>query len=207
LEYPPETVEVAVFAADHQSQTTTVDLQSGELTEMQYNLQPLPRTPFDIEVDTPGSSVYQGALYVGESPLTLEAPINSSEYFHAETPQGSTGSVIFRVGQVGNPIHIGTRPALDPGAKPLGKARKQYYGAWGRFWVALPVTILMLGLSGSYRDAYTVYGTPVFAENYQIYTGVTLGLGVVSAGFAVESIIRIIWYAHTASKSVPVRVK
>jgi hypothetical protein len=144
---------------------------------------------------------------VGESPLTLEAPIDSSEYFHAETPRGSTGSVIFRTGQVDNPIHIGTKPAPDPGAKPLGKARKQYYGAWGRFWVALPVSILMLGLSGSYRDAYSMYGTSVFAENYNIYTGITLGLGVVSAAFAVESIVRIFRYTHTASKSVPVRVK
>jgi hypothetical protein len=207
LEHPPETVDVTVFADAYQPETVTVDLASGELTELQFDLRPLPQISFDIDVDEPGSSLYQGALYVGESPLTLQAPLNRPEYFYTETPGGSAGSVIFRAGQPSNPIYIGTKPILDPEVKPLNKARRQYYGAWTRFWISLPAAFLMGGVVNSYRDAYAVYGSSVFEENYQLYNGISIGIWVVFGVVAVESFIRIIRYAHTASESVPLEIK
>jgi hypothetical protein len=207
LEYPPETVDVTVFAGAHRPETAQVELQSGELTELEFNLYPLPQAPFDIDVDAAGSSVYQGALYVGESPLTLGAPLNNYEYFHAETPRGAAGAVIFRAGQLENPVYIQTRPVPGPDAKPLGKARRQYYGAWLRFWIALPLAVLMNGLTGSYQDAYQLYGNSVFQDNYRIYNGIRIGIWVAFGAVAVDSLIRIFRYTYTASRSIPRELK
>jgi hypothetical protein len=65
----------------------------------------------------------------------------------------------------------------------------------------------MLGLSTGYRNAYQVHGTSDLGDKYKFYTGITIGLGAVSVGFMTESIIRIIRYTHTASKSIPAQVK
>jgi hypothetical protein len=207
MEHPPETVDVTVFANEYQPASATVDLASGELTELRFDLRPLPLTSLDIEVDETPSPLYRGALYIGESPLTLRSPINSFEYLHTETPRGSTGAAVFRVGQTGNPIYMETIPALDPDAKPLNKARRQYYGAWTRFWISLPAAFLMNGVVSGYRDAYAVHGSDVFAEKYDLYNGVSIGLWVAFGVIAGESLYRIIRYNHTASKSVPVEIK
>jgi hypothetical protein len=207
LEYAPEAVDVTVFAEAHEPQTATVDLQSGELAELRFNLRPLPQTSYDLDTaEGISSPVYQGALYVGETPLTLQAPLDRFEYIHTESPR-ATGSVVFRAGQTGNPIYIGTKPAPDEDAKPLGKARRQYYNAWGRFWISLPLAFLANGLVAGYRNAYQLYGDPVFEKNYQIANGISIGLWVVCGVIAAESIFRIIRYNHTASESVPAGVK
>jgi hypothetical protein len=207
LEHPPESVDITVFANTYQPETVTLDLLSGEMAELQFNLQPLPRTSFDIEVDEEGSSLYQGALYVGRSPLTFQSPLNRFEYFHAETPRNSSAAVIFRAGQIGNPIYMETNPITDPEAKPLNKARRQYYNAWARFWISLPAAFIMNGVVNGYANAYSVHGTDVFVEKYNLYNGISIGLWVAFGVIATDSFIRIIRYNHTASKSVPKQIK
>jgi hypothetical protein len=207
-EYPPGPVDGVVFADGYNGAAASVDLTEGELTEMEFKLQPIPETSFDIDVPSHRSaSVYQGSLYLGEAPLTIKAPLNQFEYIHAETPAGDTGAVIFRAGQTGNVVTlpISTPARGDP--KPLGTARRKFYGAWTGFWIALPAAFMLSGVAATYKNAYTYAGNPEVGKTYDTMNAVSTGLWAGFGTIAAYSIYRMIRYGHTASKSVPRTVK
>jgi hypothetical protein len=208
MEYPPGSADVAVFAEGYTGGAVSVDLEPGELTELQFTLKPVPTTPFDIIFPGyNGTPVYQGALYLGNAPLSVSAPRNQFEYIHAETPGGDTAAVIFRAGHTGNVISLPIAiPSVDD-PTPLGTARRKYYGAWGRFWIALPVAIIISGIATSYKNAYLYQEDPAMGEKYQIYNAVSIGAWAAFGVITAESLYRIFRYTRTASKSVPVMAK
>jgi hypothetical protein len=207
-EYPPGPVDVVVFADGYNGAAASVDLAGGELTEMEFKLQPIPKTSFDIEVPSHRSaSVYQGSLYLGEAPLTINAPLNQFEYIHAETSAGDTGSVIFRAGQTENVVTLPISMPVRGDPKPLGTARRKFYGAWTGFWIALPAAFMLSGFTATYRNAYTYAGDPEVGKTYDTLNAVSIGFWVGFGTVAAYSIYRMIRYGHTASKSVPRTVK
>ncbi|WP_041611632.1 PEGA domain-containing protein [Treponema primitia] len=208
MEYPPGPTDVAVFADGYNGAQAMVDLAPGELTELQFSLQPVQETSF--EIDLPGNeraSIYQGSLYLGTSPLTVTAPLNQFEYIHAETPGGRTSSAIFRAGQTGDMVTLPLPTPQGKDPKPLGTARDRYYGAWTRFWIALPVAFMISGVSSTYENAYIVGKDPDVGNTYQILNAVSIGAWIGLGLITAESFYRIFRYTRTASKSVPALLK
>jgi len=171
----PGPTEVTLYAQDHAPYTGTIDLQPGERTDLYIDLTPFTFSSFTVDVPgKPGSSVYQGSLYLGQTPLTLRLPQNQFTYLSVETPEGETGSSILQ----GNRTYLGGaqfiqadapegketvlsfKTSLPPpvGETPVEEARRKFYGAYGRFWIVLPLTIFTLGLSRSYIEG--VNNTP-----------------------------------------------
>jgi hypothetical protein len=207
-EYPPGPVDVAVFADGYNGAVASVDLTEGELTEMEFKLQPIPKTRFDIDVPSHrNASVYQGSLYLGEAPLTIEAPVNQFEYIQAETPAGDTGAVVFRAGQTENVITLPISMPAGGDPKPLGTARRKFYGAWTGFWIILPAAFMLSGFTSTYKNAYTYAGYPEVGKTYDTLNAVSTGFWVGFGTVAAYSIYRMIRYGYTASKSVPRVVK
>jgi hypothetical protein len=211
-EHAPGPLDVAVFAEGYEPAGASVDLAMGELIDMEFKLRPSPETSFDIDFPShPRSPVYQGALYMGQTPLTITAPLNQAEYIHAETPGGGESSVVFRAGQTGNVVTLPNviPRGIDP--KPLGTARRKFYGGWTAFWVALPLAFMASGIAATYGNAYdyTRYNDPdpelVSAYNTlsAVSTGLWIGFGVTAA----YSIYRMARYGHTASRDAPGTVK
>jgi hypothetical protein len=203
-EHSPGPVDVTVFADGYTGASVSVDLAKGEMAELQFKLQRVPETGFAINSPPEGSaSVYQGSLYIGQTPLTMTAPLNQFEYIHGETSKGDTTAVIFRAGEPGDII---TLPSAIPKGKdptPLGTARRRYYGAWTRFWIALPLAFIITGVTNAYQNAYIYAGNPDVGNTYQILRGVKIGAWSAFGVIAGESLFRIIRYNYTASKSVP----
>ncbi|MFP3040413.1 PEGA domain-containing protein [Treponema primitia] len=203
-EYPPGPVNVTAFADGYNSSSVSVDLAAGELTELQFKLQPVPKTSFDINFPNhDGASIYEGSLYMGMAPLTITTPVNQFEYIHAETPAGDRTAVIFRAGQTRDVVTLPIAIPAGKDKKPLDTARRKYYGAWTHVWIALPVAFLLSGITLNYQNAYTMSLDPDMYDTYQTLSNVTTGAWIVFSAVMVESIYRVLRYGSTASKSVP----
>jgi hypothetical protein len=195
IERPPGPVELEVFVEEHETVSLPLDLYSGELAELQINLRPLALAAFGISVpEYPGTLVYRGALYLGEAPFTLNVPVDQYEYLHVETPGGETASMVFRGADGG----VELEPVMphDPEEKRTGKARRRFYGAYGRFWIALPVAFVIYGMSNAQREAYQLNNAPTTSqyEKAQRYYYVSLGAWIAAGIVLTESLYRIFRY-------------
>jgi hypothetical protein len=203
-EHAPGPMDVTVFADGYTAASVSVDLAPGELTELQFKLAPVPETSFDISFPYGRDvSVYQGSLYIGETPLTITAPLNQFEYIHGETPAGDSTSMIFRAGQTGNVVNLPAAVPRGRDPKPLGTARRKFYGAWTGFWMPLPVAFMLSGATTAYENAYAVSGDPETGSAYQTLNVASTGAWIAVGAVASWSIYRMIRYGHTASKSAP----
>jgi hypothetical protein len=208
VEYPPGPVDVVVFANGYNGASSTVELAPGELVEMEFTLRHQTETSMDITVPGyEGASIYEGSLYLGEAPLTFTAPLNQFEYIRAETPDGDASSVVFRAGHTARGISLPLSLTPDREAKPLASARRKYYGAWARFWIALPTAFIVSGMTKNYEYAYNYQGDPDVGKKAQTLNVISIGTWVVVGIVAVDSIYRMVRYAHTASKSIPAIAK
>jgi hypothetical protein len=151
-------VTVRVSAENYYPQTLETVLVSGDRTEINFNLRPMQMTSARIALPAEHEvSVYRGALYAGQAPLTLRLPVNQLEYVYTETLDKRTSSLALIVDKTspssGN-FYLKVKPPYDPAEQQVEKARRQYYGAWGRFWVAVPAAFVLYGVLSSYVSSY-----------------------------------------------------
>ncbi|MDR0689211.1 MAG: hypothetical protein LBG08_02935 [Spirochaetaceae bacterium] len=215
LEYSPGEVTVEAFAEDHGLISSVVELNPGELTELGITLPVISQERFEIRVPPnipERGALYQGALYVGEPPLSILVPQNQHEYIHIETPEGRTASAAFNA----DPRRAGSLITLKPSRihlpeeKRVERSRRAFYGAWGRFWIALPLTVLLYGMSTAYAPTrygqdpglYLQSSNPILHNSY-----ISLGAIAITTGFAAEWLYRTFRYISTASEDAVPMVK
>ena len=93
----PGEAEIAIQADNYIPATVPLELNPGELAELFITLTPLSLSAFQVDVPgSPGSKVFLGSLYVGETPLTLELPRTDFTYISVETKEGEIGSMIYK---------------------------------------------------------------------------------------------------------------
>jgi hypothetical protein len=223
----PGEIEVAVHAGNYNSVITPVELNAGEIAELYINLAPLSLSSFTVDVpEGSGSSVYLGSLYMGAVPLTLELPRDKFAYISVETPSGETGSAVYRSDTIirgsaefvradrdspGN-LSYETSVPVPPEEKRVTTARRKFYGAYGRLWVALPISLVTIGMASNYINAYNygaAYKNPseqqemydrAITANY-VQTGAYIVIGLAAA----ETVYRIIRYLYTSgADSAPI---
>jgi hypothetical protein len=208
VEHSPGTVQVEIFAENHETVSLPVELPAGELTELRISLPPTARTSIEVEVpNVPGSSVYQGSLFVGTAPLTITAPRAQYGYVKIETPDEKTESLVFNSGG-GTPPHLVFRNPRTPRPsedKPLETARRGYYGSWGRLWIAGSLTLLISGIYTGYEVAFNAGNqSPAIYTQGNTMGYIRLGAMVATGLVAADWIFRFIRYVYTANKdSVP----
>ena len=176
----PGNVEISIRADNHVPVSFPLELSPGELAELFIELTPLGLSAFEATVPAyPGSKVYLGSLYVGETPLTLELPRTEFSYISVETPGGDIGSAVYRDNEMlkGSAQFVrqedsvreavfGTKKPVSPEEKRVERARRGFYGAYGAFWVILPVSLLTAGVANTYITVN---------ENVNLWKGVRLG--------------------------------
>ena len=159
----PGMADIAVYADNHLPAVVPLELNSGELAELFIELSPLGRTILHADVpEKPGSKVFLGGLYMGETPLTLELPRTEFSYVSVETPEGEIGTVILRDNNLvrGNAQFIMgdgnisadflTSVPVSREEKIVENSRNSFYKSYGVFWIALPVALLAGGIAGTY---------------------------------------------------------
>jgi hypothetical protein len=203
IDRAPGSVEVEVQAPDHLPVELTVDLFAEEFAELQINLSPLGSSLILVDVpDYPDTAVYQGSLFIGRTPLELPLTTDHAEHISVETPEGNAGSVIIPSGE--KPENAAVYPVVIPPLEEgrLDKSRRGFYGAWGRFWIALPLAWMATGVAATVVTAYNAnqFRSREQYDEAQSYYWTATGLSIVAGGFAVESIIRAFVYVYTSTK-------
>ncbi|MDR0410303.1 MAG: PEGA domain-containing protein [Spirochaetaceae bacterium] len=218
IDFTPGTVSVTAFRQNYMTFKADVDLREGELADVTIELTPVPSSEFDVTLKDEGNavsltgeetltaggaSVYDGALYVGETPLKMSAPFNEPKSLSVETPDGRVAQSVFHVSE--EPIVF--NPAFPPPEDRVSVARKKFYSAYGRFWIALPFAILGMGLNSTMSTVYNSTGDPSIGQQRDIVYWVSNGLSVAAGLFLAESFYRIGRYVWEASKETSLLLK
>ena len=142
--------------------------------------------------------------------FSVYVPVGQYRYIRVDTEDGLTGEAIVR-GSLEDEVRIVTlNPRVLPGRdeKPVEEKRRKFYGAYGRFWVALPLAFLISGFYQTYYNSYLVgaysSGNQTMHDNARRMSYVTIGAWAVTGVFLAETLIRMGIYVNTSSKeSIP----
>ena len=212
LEYPPGRVTITASASGHESISFETDLSSGEYAQININLNPVDYVDVEIDGFPTSGSVYNGALYVGESPLTLRLPVNRMEYIELETPDSQKGTIVYRTQDDSSYTHsLSLRTAIPVEEGRVDRVRRSYYQAWGATWLTgIAAWIAFYSYTNSNDAVYFQYGQtdmvdPGFVksnlEMYYVSMGTMIAVGTV----AVFGIVQMARYIYTANRgSTPI---
>jgi hypothetical protein len=195
--HPPGVVEVESFAPDRQSARYEVELRPGELAELYINLPPLGDGELTVTVPEGEARVYQGALYLGNTPLQVRSTGDRAAFFHIETPDGKAASAI--TGGADTAVRL--TPVFPPEGRVM-KTRRQFYGSWARFWVALPTAFLFQGISDAQVRAYNTSGNANLYQGAQTGQIISVGAWVIFGLVTAEVLYRAGVYIYSSWKDV-----
>ena len=135
LEHMPGKVTVTASAPDYESLTFDTELFPGEYTDINIRLWPVEYG--DVEISgLKFGNVYHGALYAGESPLSLRLPVNRMDYIELLPPDNTVGTIVFQTPgepDFNNFILMRTKIPYPKGR--VDSARRMFYWAWGGTWI------------------------------------------------------------------------
>jgi len=207
LEYPPGTVTITASAPDYESLTFNFELLPGYLSLLSIDLNPIEYGNVDITGDITGS-VYQGALYAGETPLSLRLPVNKMRYVELESSEKENGKLVFQTpeyAEFNQSLFLNT--AETPAKGRVDKARRMYYWAWGGTWITGIAAWLTYQyfVSSNYAVAYSYnttgsYDQNLYNDNMRMYRISRGALITVSTAFLFD-IFFMSRYIYLANKS------
>ena len=212
LEQMPGKITITASAPDYESLILETELTSGELAEVNIKLNPIEYGDVEITGYSLAGSVYHGALYVGETPMTLRLPLNMLEHIELETSGSQKGAVAFYTPEeIGITRSLSVRTAVPPVKGRVDSARRWYYWAWGGTWVTgIAAWIAFHSFSSSdtavkYNYAQTnTYDEKFADDNVKMYY-ISMGTIVAVSAVALYGIFHMGRYIYLANKgSTPV---
>jgi len=212
LEYPPGKITITASAPDHESLVMETELFAGELAQVDIFLSPLEYGNVYIPGTLSGDSVYNGALYVGETPLTLRLPLNMMEYIELETHDNQRGTIVFNTPDSAGasyPLSLLFNTEFPQEKGRVDRARRWYYWAWGGTWITgiaawiTYQTYVSANSSIRYNYAQTGFYNQDFLNYNTAMYYVSMGT-LITAGLAIaHEIFQIGRYVYISGKSSP----
>jgi hypothetical protein len=203
IEREPGMVFVEVSAPYHESYFEAVTLSPDTGTELSITLPEIPQgethvTSVEKGTGNSNAALHSGVLYLGQSPFILTAPLGSKVILSAETAKGYSDYSVLSVGKKKDEVLKPIAPMLDG---TVDRARRGFYGAYGRFWITLPLAMVVTAMYNSQKSAL-LSSSSFTREQYdtnQAYffaSGAAWGL---TAAFAAESVARLVFYIAKAN--------
>jgi TolB-like protein len=206
LEYPPGRVTVSASAPGHESLTLETELLPGEHTNVEISLRPIQYMNLEISGES-GARVYNGALYVGEAPLTLRLPVNTGEFIEIVSSDSSRGTAIFQTPDMAEASRsLDLRLNIPPASGYVDRSRRAFYWAWGGTWLAGIVawvtyqTYLSASNSFSYYNLYDGSYNMNFSSSNSRMFNISMGALAVFGAALVLDVILIGRYIYNANK-------
>ena len=206
LGYPPGTITVSASAPNHESITFETTLSAGELSEISINLNPIEYSEVTLFSDAQGS-VYHGAFYAGEAPLTLRLPVNQLEYIELETYDGYRATAIFQTPEnqsYSSSLLLHPQAPYESGR--VEEARSSFYWAFGGTWIAgIAAWISYYTFVGANNAlSYGYYNHDIINEKFvrdnQTIYYVSMGTLIATGALAVYGIYRLVEYISISSR-------
>ncbi|MDR0301590.1 MAG: hypothetical protein LBI04_04655 [Treponema sp.] len=212
IERAPGKFIITASANEHESITVETELAAGEIAEIQINLLPQEFGNVEIPGTSDGSTVYQGALYVGETPLTLRLPVNILEYVEIERGNKQKGTAVFHTpDDIDTTLSLPVKTRTPPAKGQVEKARSMFYWSWGGVWISgIAAWIAYHTYSSSnYALSYGFYQTNTFDQKfaddnsrmYYISMGSIVAVSA-AAAYWVFSLSRYLYVANRGSTKV-----
>ncbi|MDR1319602.1 MAG: hypothetical protein LBJ90_08245 [Treponema sp.] len=204
LEYPPGSLSVSLSADNYNSETIETEISPGELTEIRMDLRPLEFA--DVNITVPGDagvSVYQGALYAGEAPLTLRLPLNQLDYISVEAPDGGTAKAVFNTPQTtagSRTLSFRTKIPPPSGQNRVDKARRLYYWAWGGTWISGIAAWVSYGMYTSQSAAQAQSYSMDFYNDTERLFYISMGAMILAGAAVVHEIIQMARYLYISTE-------
>jgi len=201
VEYPPGAVTVTASALNHETITFEAELKSGELTEINFKLNPIEYTNIDVTGDVSGN-IYHGALYVGKAPLTLRLPVNNFEYLEMTAEKGSRGSIVFQTHETQESSQaMAIKSGIPVQKGKIDKERRAYYWAWGSQWITgIAAWISYYSYTEASRAYLSSRGNDRLFQEQQILEGVSIGTIIAFGAASAYGIYQMIRYIVISSK-------
>ena len=205
FEYPVGRVTITASAPEHESISFETDLSPGEHTQITISLKPVDYIDIELDGFPMSGSVYNGALYLGESPLTLRLPAGQMEYIELETPDLQKGTIVYRTPETGD-YSLSIRTSIPVKEGSVGRIRRGYYQAWGATWVTgMAAWIAFYSYTNSNNAVVfqnTQAGTvdPGFLESNATMYYVSMGTVIAVGAAAVYGIVQMVRYLYVANK-------
>ena len=212
IEMPPGTITVTASAPNHETITFDTLLSPDELTVINLTLYPVRYVDLDILSSAAEGRVYHGALYVGDSPMTLRLPLNNLEYIEIETKDSQVGTAVFQTPYTSNyPQTLVLRPETPLQKGRVERERRLFYWSWGGTWIAgIAAWAAYYSYSEADKAIRSSYQSgavdPDFHRTYMTMYYIHTGTLVVTGLAAAYSIYRIIRYLYTSNRgAIPLR--
>jgi hypothetical protein len=209
LQRPPGAAELSVQAEGFKPEQMSVDLAAGKTSEFDINLQQEPLYQLNLDSVNGPASVYQGSLYLGQTPLSISLPLSQSELFQLE----GNGKVSFAAFPSLLPLSdtgvasVNLNLRLPEKERSVEELRTKFYNAYGRLWIALPVSILFMNIFNTMSASWNTRGVTntnqAYYDRAQVIYWIDGGLWVLTAAFGIESVVRSVIYLNEASNRAP----
>jgi len=209
-EIPPGIISITATAPDHESINYETEINTEEFISFNFRLKPISYNNVNIITDKEGR-IYHGALYVGDSPLSLKLPIDSLEFLEFYAINADKGTIVFQTPQI-NDIHsnisMRSRTPLPKGR--LDSERRHFYWGWGITWLTgIAAWITTYTYNGmNYAIAYNRDIVPdKFVKQqmtmYYVSMGSIIAVGT-AAAYGIYRLISYLYYANRPATSVKV---
>jgi len=214
IEYPPGRIIVTASAAEHESLTFETEVAQGESLNISIRLNPIEYGEMEIKGNLEGH-VYYGALYAGESPLTLRLPSNKMEYIEMIYPGLETeernearpqnvmnSAAVFQTPQApGFSQSVSLSLTVPIRSNRVKNERSAYYWAWGTQWItgiaAWIAYYTYTGSNNTIRINEQNSGDRFILDNINLYylsAGTLIAFGAASV-YGIYRMIRYIYYS------------
>ncbi|MFQ3548084.1 MAG: hypothetical protein SNJ56_07070 [Termitinemataceae bacterium] len=202
LEGPSGKLEVVVDAQEYFSSQFMLERRSGELVQAHVFLQPFAMESFGISSSEEPYLIYIDGIYQGTTPIDMSIPKRSSLTALHVAPNTTQDLVPFVLQPSSGTLVIPPQADLSK-KQSVEKMRKQFYGAFGRFWLIMPIAFVFNGYTKSYIDTLFYYGKAeraVIDEAIAMYYTAQAfwGLTIITV---VETLYRLGRYVYTANAS------
>lgn len=214
LEGPPGTLTVEITDSAFYPVEFSLEREAQSLSTATIVLEPIARSALQI-IGPEGQQLrlYINGLYGGAAPLNLTLPnkvnqtkdslksLYSLQILAEDGSDSETQPLPLIISAQPGTITISEEMITPKPAHPVEKARKQFYGAFGRFWLALPVAFILNGVADTYSNSYTYSGNSDLLSRATTSYYSAQGAWVLSGLFLLESLYRLGSYVYIANTS------
>ena len=202
LEGPPEDLRVTITNPGYFPNTFILERKPDYLSRARLSLSPMARNVFQISSsDFSELKLYIDGFYRGQSPLSVELP---KGLYSLQVIKGSgdseVQSVPFILRTEDGTLSIQDSYLQKGPEKPVERARKQFYNAFGRFWIALPVAFIINGVADTYINAINYGGNENLLDPATTWYYSAQGAWVLTGVFLVETLYRLGSYVYSANR-------
>jgi hypothetical protein len=204
----PGSVELKADAPGYRIETLRVELPPYVQTRASIVLEARPEVPLLVSSQPPGASVYEGSMWLGKTPLTVQRPESLSRF--VLRLEGYPEQVLYLGPQSAGTVEVAFQLGAPDAGELQSRRRNSFYLAFGVFAASVPLPFFLWAAANdayaAYQQAISPASTVPLAEAERLagqvqgfYGGYVATLGV-SVALFVNMMVYLVRYIRSADR-------